>query len=469
MRGTPAPTSTAAGSLAWRASASFSANGQRPRDNNYMLDGVDNNETWLQTVVIFPSVDALDEFKLQTSTYSAEFGRSMGGVVNLQIKSGSNASTAASSSSCATTRFDANNLFNNRARDGRSRTSASTSSAATLGGPIIKDKTFFFADYQGLRINQGQPTSRPCPRPRCAQGNFSEINRPIYDPLTGQPFPGNIIPQSRFDPASANVLSDLHPRAEHGGHAERARPDHQQLPDQPRPRAAGQPVRREDRPPAEREQPLLRALQLPEDPPRPARDRCPTATPASPSAPATATSRPRASPSTTPTPSARAWLNEFRFGCSYIKFFMTPIDYGMNLADAVGHPRHQPQRGHVGLQPDPVRAGRLAQPGRNGNQPLITNLDNLQIFDNVTHIRGRHTIKAGGSVTFRSREILNADTIVGQFFFSQNQTSNCAGRPAAARSTPTPASTSRASCSATARRKNRALFDDQTYTEKRPE
>ena len=92
LRGIPGANIDGAGSLAWRASASFSANGQRPRDNNYMLDGVDNNETWLQTVVIFPSVDALDEFKMQTSTYSAEYGRSLGGVVNLQIKSGTNCS-----------------------------------------------------------------------------------------------------------------------------------------------------------------------------------------------------------------------------------------------------------------------------------------------------------------------------------------------------------------------------------------
>ena len=67
LRGIPGANIDGAGSLAWRASASFSANGQRARDNNFMLDGVDNNETWLQTVVIFPSVDALDEFKMQTS------------------------------------------------------------------------------------------------------------------------------------------------------------------------------------------------------------------------------------------------------------------------------------------------------------------------------------------------------------------------------------------------------------------
>jgi len=115
LRGIPGANIDGAGSLAWRASASFSANGQRPRDNNYMLDGVDNNETWLQTVVIFPSVDALDEFKLQTSTYSAEFGRSLGGVVNLQIKSGTNSYRGSAFEFHRNDAFDANNFFNNRA------------------------------------------------------------------------------------------------------------------------------------------------------------------------------------------------------------------------------------------------------------------------------------------------------------------------------------------------------------------
>src|SRR5439155_12703895 len=91
LRGIPGANIDGAGSLAWRASASFSANGQRTRDNNFLLDGIDNNETWLNSVVVFPSIDALEEFKVQTSTYSAEFGRSSGGVVNIQIKSGTNA------------------------------------------------------------------------------------------------------------------------------------------------------------------------------------------------------------------------------------------------------------------------------------------------------------------------------------------------------------------------------------------
>ena len=119
-----------------------------------MLDGVDNNETWLQTVVLFPSVDALDEFKLQTSTYSAEFGRSLGGVVNLQIKSGTNALHGSGFEFLRNDAFDANNYFNNRA--GRAKPDFSQHQyGGTIGGPILKDKTFFFFDYQGYHVNQG--------------------------------------------------------------------------------------------------------------------------------------------------------------------------------------------------------------------------------------------------------------------------------------------------------------------------
>jgi hypothetical protein len=215
LRGIPGANIDGAGSLAWRASASFSANGQRSRDNNYMLDGVDNNETWLQTVVIFPSVDALAEFKLQTSTYSAEFGKSLGGVVNLQLKSGTNEYHGSLFEFARNDALDANNFFNNRA--GRPKADLSQHQfGATFGGPIIKDKTFFFADYQGLRITSGQTYLSTVPSMKMRQGDFSEVNRVIYDPLTGQPFPGNIIPEplgSRLE----NIMQQLYPEPNTAG------------------------------------------------------------------------------------------------------------------------------------------------------------------------------------------------------------------------------------------------------------
>src|SRR6266487_3615443 len=133
LRPVPGANIDGAGSLAWRAGSGFNANGHRARDNNFLLDGVDNNETWLQTVVIFPSVDALDEFKLQTSTFSAEFGRSMGGVVNLQIKSGRNEFHGSAFEFLRNDALDANNWFNNRAGRGKPKFSQHQF-GGTLGG-----------------------------------------------------------------------------------------------------------------------------------------------------------------------------------------------------------------------------------------------------------------------------------------------------------------------------------------------
>ena len=265
LRGIPGANIDGAGSLAWRASASFSANGQRARDNNYMLDGVDNNETWLQTVVLFPSVDALDEFKLQTSTYSAEFGRSTGGVVNLQIKSGTNQYHGSGYLFRRDDAFDANNFFNNRA--GRKKPDFSQNQfGGTLGGAIFKDKTFFFGDYQGHREKQGQTFLSNVPTSKMRSGDFSELSRIIYDPVTHAPYHGNIIPNEQIDQVAAEHPRSALPGAQHCRLAElNDRSGHQQLPDQPDQGAPGQSVRRQSRPQPDAEQSVLHTLQLRED------------------------------------------------------------------------------------------------------------------------------------------------------------------------------------------------------------
>ncbi|HJZ82732.1 MAG TPA: carboxypeptidase-like regulatory domain-containing protein, partial [Pyrinomonadaceae bacterium] len=174
MRGIPGANIDGAGSLAWRTSASFAANGQRTRDNNFMLDGVDNNETWLNSVVIFPSVDALEEFKVQTSTYSAEFGRSSGGVVNIQIKSGTNAFHGSAFEFLRNDKLDANDFFNNKF--GRAKPPFKQNQfGGTFGGPIIHDKTFFFMDYQGGRIRDGKTYLSSVPSEKMRVGDFSEL------------------------------------------------------------------------------------------------------------------------------------------------------------------------------------------------------------------------------------------------------------------------------------------------------
>jgi hypothetical protein len=455
------------GSLAWRASASFSANGQRPRDNNYMLDGVDNNETWLQTVVIFPNVDALDEFKLQTSTYSAEFGRSMGGVVNIQIKSGSNQYSGSAFEFLRNDKFDANNWFNNRA--GRPKPDFKQNQfGGTLGGPIIRDKTFFFVDYQGMRINQGQTYLSTVPSEKMRQGDFSEIGRPIYDPLTGQPFPGNIIPEDRWDPAAANVLRDLIPAPNTAGTRN----------------ALGQNINNYLINPALTRQDNQFDVKV---------DHA-----LSPSnrffVRYSFQKTHRDLPATLPHGDANdtfgagignikaqsfafndthtfnsRWLNEVRVGYSLIKFQLTPIDFGLNLAEKAGIPGVNINSVTSAMSRLIFEQGGSRRLGSNANQPLITNLGNLQIFDNVTHIRNRHTFKAGGSVIFRSREILNADTMTGEFYFSQDQTSNCAGIASGCSVNASTGFDVASFLLGAARRKNRAMMTEDTYQEKRPE
>ena len=208
------------------------------------------------------------------------------------------------SSSCATTRSTPT-TSSTTAPDAPKPEFSQHQFGGTIGGPIVKDKTFYFFDYQGYRVNQGATYLSTVPSAKMRAGDFSELNRVIYDPITHLPFPGNVIPPNRWDPAAKNILDQLIPESNTGGIAQRHRADDQQLPDQPDARTAGQPDRPQGRSHPVVEQPLLRALQLREDAPRPAGDAAARRRRRSPSAPATATSRRRASPSTTRTRSAR--------------------------------------------------------------------------------------------------------------------------------------------------------------------
>ena len=466
LRGIPGANIDGSGSLAWRASASFSANGQRPRDNNYMLDGVDNNETWLQTVVIFPSVDALDEFKLQTSTYSAEFGRSLGGVVNLQIKSGSNQLRGSGFEFHRNDAFDANNFFNNRANRAKPDFTQNQF-GGTLGGAVFKDKTFFFGDYQGSRETQGVTALSTVPSLAMRRGDFSELTRVVYDPTTGLPFQGNVIPSDRIDLVARNILTQLYPEPNTPG---------------TRQSSNGQTINNY----------LLNPIKHREDNQfdvkvdhnltsenrfftRYSYEKTHRIQPASlPHGDAGFTfgagegNIKAQSLAFNDTHTLRSsLLNEFRFGWSSIKFFQVPIDYGTNPAAAVGLPGVNLNQATSGMSQ--MTFQNIRGLGANGNQPLITNQNDFQIFDNVTWIKGKHTIKSGGSLTLRSREILNPDTITGVFNFNNNMTSNCAGQPAGCSVNGATGFDVASFMLGYVNTKARNLFDEDTYTEKRPE
>jgi hypothetical protein len=133
----------------------FSSNGARALQNNYLLDGVDNNSNLGdvltgQAYVIQPSVDAIEEFKVQTNAYSAEFGRGNGAILNAVIKSGTNSFHG-----------DGYEFFRNDALDGRNAFDNARQPyhqnqfGATLGGPIIKDKTFLLRGLRGTPHHAG--------------------------------------------------------------------------------------------------------------------------------------------------------------------------------------------------------------------------------------------------------------------------------------------------------------------------
>ena len=188
---------------------SFVANGTRGTLNNFLLDGIDNNSNDNGGVVLRTNVDAIQEFKLQTNSYSAEFGRSGGAVVNAIIKSG-------------TSHYHGNifEFFRNSALDARDYFEDPTQPKAsfkqnqfggTLGGPIIKDKLFWFGDYQGTSIRNPLTWVSAIPDLAERTGDFSGPSEPtIYDPTTGLPFPGNLIPTGRIDPIS-QAFMNLYP------------------------------------------------------------------------------------------------------------------------------------------------------------------------------------------------------------------------------------------------------------------
>lgn len=227
----------------------FSANGVRSNgQNNFLLNGVDNNINTIDflnqtSYAVGPSVEAISEMSVITNGYNAEYGRAAGGVINVNLKSGTNQLHGSLFEVLQNKVLDANSWNNNSAGALRGPF-VYNQFGATAGGPILKNKLFIFGDYQGTRIASsggsvaglGRSGFLQIPTDAFKRGDFSSLlgasvtvpdangnpvtvqKGAIYDPATtvynaaGTPisrmaFPGNIIPSSRFDPAFAKILS----------------------------------------------------------------------------------------------------------------------------------------------------------------------------------------------------------------------------------------------------------------------
>src|SRR6266851_379287 len=223
----------------------ISVSGMRPEQNSFLLDGTVNSDQYQNFLVIRPSVDAIEEFKIQTSNYSAEFGKGAGGQINVVTRGGTNQLHGTLFEFNRNNALQARNLFDRnpafRTSDGRFKAPPFNQNqfGLTLGGPVMaphykgKDRTFFFVNYEGYRLRRGNTTLTSVPTPAMKRGDFSShlgavlpgldamgrqvARNAIYDARTSRlasngvyvrdPFPGNVIPQMRFDPIARNVIN----------------------------------------------------------------------------------------------------------------------------------------------------------------------------------------------------------------------------------------------------------------------
>src|ERR1700733_7012641 len=185
-------------------------NGNREQSNNFILDGMDNNQTSDNLLAFTPTPDAIQEFNLITNNASAEFGNYMGGIVNAAIKSGTNHFHG------DVWEFFRNDVLNANQWENKLNPTQVLAKptvrwnmfGGTLGGPIFKDKLFFFVDYQGQRFDHPASSSFITVFTNAERGgDFSQITTQLMNPVTQQPYPNNQIPISQMNVVAKNLFA----------------------------------------------------------------------------------------------------------------------------------------------------------------------------------------------------------------------------------------------------------------------
>lgn len=200
--------------LSARGSFAAHVNGGREEFNNFLLDGVDNNDLYTNRYVLEPSVDTIQEFKITAGSYSAEYGRSAGAQVNVVTRSGTNQWHGTAYEYFRNRALDAANYFDGGTRNRYARNQF----GGVFGGPVRTDRTFFFLNTDSLIERRGLTRLATVPTAAERAGDLSARTTPVLDPFTRQPFPGNRIPAARFSRTGQNVLG-LFPLATREGSA----------------------------------------------------------------------------------------------------------------------------------------------------------------------------------------------------------------------------------------------------------
>ncbi len=189
--------------------ASFNVNGLRSALNSFILDGVDNNSygtsnQGFSNQVVQVSPDAVEEFKVQTNNFSAEFGRAAGAVINATFRSGTNQFHGTAWEFHRSTALNATGFF--KPSSGEKPSMERNQYGGVFGGPFVKDRSFFFVDFEGFRQVSSEVTFASLPTQAMRQGN---MGKPIVNPLTGAVYADGVIPQAAITDFARKVLAGL--------------------------------------------------------------------------------------------------------------------------------------------------------------------------------------------------------------------------------------------------------------------
>jgi len=398
-------------------------NGIQADANNWQIDGITDNEAFFSILSVNPSIDAIQEFKVSTSDYAAEFGRAGGANVQIAIKSGTNSFHGVAFEFLRNSKLDASDFFTNKA-GGKIPPFKQNQFGANLGGPIKKDRTFFFGDYEGYRSRLGETALLTIPSMLQRQGIFTESGNPVIynpfdiDPATNQPrpFTNNTIPQNLINSAAANVMALLPPPNLTapigqpnfaGSHSVAHNVDNFDV--------------RIDHRISDKDQFFTRYSYLSTLLENPAF--LGTVIGGDPFLASLANTRNQNGVISDIHSFSPRTINEFRFGINRVRTDWTPLDQNLKTSDQVGIPGINSFCGFCGGLARIVISGMNAL----GHTPFAPTFRHDTIFqwvDNVTFIRGKHTIKTGADIRRIRAELYQTANPIGEFDFDERFTSN---------------------------------------------
>ncbi len=400
-----------------RSSTAIAVNGQHGYNNNFMIDGLDDNERYIGTIVVKPAMDALAEFKLITNGYAAELGRTAGGVINLISKSGTDRFHGSLFEFFRNEKMDAKNFF---VGPGVTPAFKQNQFGGSLGGPIKKGNTFFFGDYEGLRLRQGITFTSSVPTLAMRTGNFAGLNT-IYDPTTRTPYPNNQIPVGAMDPVSLKLVN-LWPGPQKSGLVNNFTMSPNKMD-------------REDKFDARVDHQFNTSNSLF------GRFSFNDGNIVNPGAlPAVGTIQPVGINGSFPGPAliraenaganyvhtfSPTFLMELRTGYSRLANHVLPFNYGNNVMNQLGMPGINVDADSSGMSLFNVSGFQAL--GDSGSIPIIDYNNIYQFAGSMTKVHGVHTFKWGANLIDRRMMQFQSGSAKGSFSFDSNPTSNGAG------------------------------------------